>query len=192
MREESRSGCAHWFRDVLDAVPTGIVAGGALRDYFQRRPLESDVDVFFKSMEGLEEGIRSIEAADAEKIYDHSHVRGYLLNHRHIQLIKNHFFDGPEETIDRFDFTVCCAAIDYMGRLAIHPNFFEDLAGRRLEIHNLSNPVSTFARVQKYVEKGFKASHNTLFKIAKAMQEVDLENPSENSLKFYQDATSRR
>lgn len=191
MREQLKSGCAQRFRDILDAVPLGWIAGGAVRDYFARMDSDSDVDVFFKSNEDLAAGIKTIEKAKAKLLYSHEHVSGYMLKNRHVQLIKKHFFEGPRETIAQFDFTVCCAAIDNAEEVFTHEHFFDDLAGRRLAINALPFPLSTLERLQKYVGKGFRACNGTLMEIAKGIQSIDLNNPTINTLTFYPDGSPR-
>jgi len=185
MREQLKTGCAAWFRDVLDAVPNGWIAGGAVRDYFSRTPTNSDIDVFFKSAKDLADGLKSIKKAKARLLYTHEHVEGFLLNRKHVQLIKKHFFAGPAETIAEFDFTVCCAAVDHAGEVYTHEHFFEDLAGKRLAINSLPFPLSTLERLQKYAQKGFLACNGTLMEIAVGIQSIDLQNPTANTLTFY-------
>ena len=162
-----------------------------MRDYFQQKPCTSDIDVFFASPEDLAEGIRSLEETDARLIYSRKNVQGYIFKRRKIELIKNRFFPGPEETIDEFDFTVCCAAINHWGRVVVHPNFFEDLAANRLVIHQLDYPLGTLARLPRYVEKGFKPCNGTLLRLAKAIQSIDFDDPEQNKLEFYSSGKQR-
>ncbi len=183
--DKSMSECYGWFRETLQALPTGWIAGGSLRDYFQRKPCNSDVDVFFRNPDDLAEGIWTIERTNSTRIYDKPNIRGYMFKGQHIQLIKNRFFDGPEETIAEFDFTVCCAAIDQSGLVYVHEDFFEDLAANRLSINQLDYPLGTLARLPRYIGKGFQPCKGTLLKLAKAMQSVDFANPVENELQFY-------
>jgi hypothetical protein len=186
MREQLKSSCKLAFQDILDVAHTGWIAGGSLRDFFSRMPLTSDVDLFFASDAERQEAARRLSASGVAKpLYDHSHVQCFMFKNRHVQLIKKHFFAGPEETISQFDFTVCCVAMSSSGELFHHENFFEDLAGRRLAINQLPFPLSTLERLQKYVAKGFVACNGTLMEIAKGIQAIDLNNPNENTLTFY-------
>lgn len=191
MRDEQVSGCVAWFKEVTDAIPSGWIAGGAVRDYFARMHTASDIDVFFPSVEAYKEGKKSLTKARWKVIYSHEHVDGYSRNNRHVQLIKTHFFPDADSTIAAFDFTVCCAAVTPSGSVLHHEHFFEDLSGRRLAINSLPFPLSTLERLQKYVEKGFRACNGTLMQIAKAIQELDLENPSANTLTFYPNGQRR-
>lgn len=177
--------CHGWFKDILDAVQPGWIAGGALRDYFSRKPNTSDVDVFFPSTAARLYAMQSLEAAGARKVYSNENLEGYHFKGYHVQLVKHYQFASIEETVDDFDFTVCCAAIGHDGRVVIHEDFFEDLAARRLAVHNLNYPLGTLARIPRYVEKGFKPCSGTLLKLAKAIQRVDLDNPNKNQLQFY-------
>ena len=192
MRQQLKDGCKEWFKDVLEAIPSGWIAGGCVRDYFARMETDSDIDVFFPSAEALADGIRGIEQANnAKRIYDREHVVGYLLNRRHVQLIKQHFFPSAQDTIAQFDFTVCCATLTPSGDIFHHEHFFEDLAGRRLAINALPFPLSTLERIQKYAAKGFHACNGTLTELARAIQQLDMANPSQNQLQFYPNGSVR-
>lgn len=177
--------CYGWFQDLLEAVQPGWIAGGALRDYFQRKPLSTDVDVFFRSKTDCEQAIDNLDAKGVQKIYSNDRLEGYLIRGLHIQLVKQRFFPTPADTVDNFDFTVCCAAVSHDGEVVIHEDFFEDLAANRLAIHNMSYPLGTFSRMPRYIAKGFMPCSGTLHKIAKAIQTIDLNDQEKNKLQFY-------
>lgn len=179
----SQRECTRFFRDILDAVPSGWIAGGALRDFFSRTKCTSDIDVFFQSMDDLEDGMKSIEQTDATQIYDKENIVGYLFHGRHVQFVKRRFFNSLAHAISSFDFTVCSAGIDHNGLVLVHKDFFEDLAARRLVIHSMSSPIGTYARLGKYTRKGFKADNATLLQIADAMRNIPREELDE--LKWY-------
>lgn len=183
--------CYGWFQDILEAVQPGWIAGGALRDYFQRKPLTSDVDVFFRSEADVEQAISSLDASGAQKIYSQERLEGYLIRGLHIQLVKRRFFPTPADTIDGFDFTVCCGAVSHDGEVVIHEDFFEDLAAQRLAIHNLNYPLGTLARLARYIEKGFKPCNGTLLRIAKSIQTINIEDGTKNQLQFYSNGKQR-
>lgn len=191
MRDQLKTGCVEWFRDVLDVVPTGWIAGGSVRDYFARVQSASDIDVFFPSVDAFNVSLATISRSNARQIYDHDHVVGFILNRRHVQLIKKHFFPTPEETISNFDFTVCCVAVTPGGDVVHHEHFFEDLSGRRLAINALPFPLSTLERLQRYVSKGYLACNGTLMQLAEAIKQIDLNDPSASSLRYYPDGTPR-
>lgn len=186
MRKELKSMCHERFKDILEIVQPGWIAGGALRDFFAMMPQSSDIDVFFHSKEEF-----TTASTKSKELYDREHVQGFMFKNRHVQLIKNHFFEGPEETIAQFDFTVCCVAIQADGEIFHHEHFFDDLCGRRLAINSMPFPLSTLERLQKYVAKGFLACNGTLLQISTGIQSVDLKNPDANTLTFYPNRTPR-
>ncbi len=192
MREQLKTGCIDWFKPILDAIPQGWIAGGAVRDYFARVKSDSDIDVFFASNEAQQSQAASLESAlsGSKKVYDNETATGFVWRSQVVQLIKRHYFASPAETIKAFDFTVCCAAVDLNG-VYVHEHFFEDLAGRRLAINSLPFPLSTLQRLQKYVQKGFLACNGTLLELSKAIQGLDLDNPNENVLSFYPNGSPR-
>jgi hypothetical protein len=193
VRDELKTGCIDWFKPILEAIPQGWIAGGAVRDYFARVKGDSDIDVFFPSEEVFKSQSKALEdgALDGAKlVYDNSTATGFVWRKREIQLIKRHYFDSPLSTIKMFDFTVCCAAVDLRG-VYFHEHFFEDLAGRRLAINALPFPLSTLQRLQRYVQKGFLACNGTLLELSKGIQGLDLDNPQENVLSFYPNGSPR-
>lgn len=192
MRDELKAGCIDWFKPILEALPNGWIAGGAVRDYFARVKSESDIDVFFPSEDACKSQAESLEGAlsGAKKVYDNDTATGFVWRNREVQLIKRHYFDSPQSTIESFDFTVCCAAVDLNG-VYVHEHFFEDLAGRRLAINALPFPLSTMQRLQKYIQRGYLACNGTLLSLARGVQSIDLDNSQENVLSFYPNGTPR-
>ena len=190
MRKELQDGCINWFSEILTLIAPGWIAGGAVRDYFARTPHDSDVDVFFRSPSDLDIASKRLSDAKVRQVYDNDTVLGFSHKGREIQLIKRHFFAGPQETSLAFDFTVCCCAVDPEG-VYVHEHFFEDLAGRRLALNKLPFPLSTLQRMQRYVQKGYLACNGTLLELSKAIQALDLNNPNENALQFYPNGKPR-
>ena len=185
MRQELADGCVNVFRPLLQLVQPGWIAGGAVRDFFSRMPAESDIDVFFPDAASLANVTERLKQDEASRLlYENAATIGFLRKGKHIQLVRRHFFAGPQETIAEFDFTVCCCAVSLDG-VFVHEHFFDDLAGRRLAINRLPFPLSTLERLQRYVAKGFLACNGTLLELTRGLQAVDLQNPAANVLEFY-------
>ena len=109
---------------------------------------------------------------------------------RKIQIIKKYRYDSPEECIINFDFT--CIAAAYDGNfLYCHDRFFADALQKRLVINSLPKPLSTMKRIVKYAGRGFVPCPVGLAKVAKAINEMDIDwdNPDQNDFEFYPDGT---
>lgn len=191
MRAELKTSCLSRFKPLLEIVSPGWLAGGAVRDFFSQQPTDSDIDVFFNDVEGFARAESTMNQADGvKKLYEHPAMVAYKWRGKVVQLIRQHFFASPVETIAAFDFTVCCCAVD-LNEVYVHEHFFDDLAGRRLAINKLPFPLSTLERLQKYVSKGFRACNGTLLELAKGIQATNLGDPSANTLTFYPDGSPR-
>jgi hypothetical protein len=155
----------------------------------------TDVDVFFpnrfhynKAVEAFQYWIEN--EIPGRRIFKSNLTEVYSVRKHKIQLVGQHFFTSPQETISMFDFTVCCAAVD-KNQLYTHETFFMDLAGRKLVINRLPFPLSTMQRMQRYIKKGYTICNGGLLEIAEAIQEIDLTDPNANTLEFYPDGTPR-
>lgn len=184
MRPEKKTECLHRFAVILGLVNPGWIAGGAIRDHFANQSIESDIDVFFRNQDDYQSVIdKLVHDRRVERKYVHKELSCFVWRGMDVQLIGTHFFPGPRETMESFDFTVCCCALD-ANEIHMHEHFLEDLAARRLAINKLPFPLSTLERLQKYAKKGFTACNGTLLEVAKAIKDVDFEDKT-NALSFY-------
>lgn len=192
----STERCVGYFKyvvlDLLEPLGENYwVAGGAVRDFFSIGRCTTDVDIYFPSTPYYEQAQKIMDdSEECKEIYRDDKTTIYRYKKNKVQLVGNHFFDTPQATIEAFDFTVCCAAVD-RERLYHHETFFIDLAGRKLVINRIRYPLSTLQRLQKYIKKGFTICNGGLMAIARAIQRVDLDNPSENTFGFYPDGTPK-
>jgi len=164
------------------------IAGGAVRDYFSIGHPTSDIDMYFPDDVNFD--IANAWFSEAgKKLFSNDRLVSYMYNKHRYELIKIHF-SSPKETIDAFDFTVCCAAID-KDSVYMHDTFFIDLARRRLVINKLPYPLSTLQRMQKYIKKGFTICNGGIIQIAKALGEIDFNDPKNNHIEKYPDGTPK-
>lgn len=184
--------CVNYFsRLILSDIPSSCwIAGGALRDYFSLGYCASDIDVFFPSVNEFQKANNFFETKGLKPTFQNDRVTNYIWKKHKIQLITGHYFQSPEDTINAFDFTVACCAVD-RERVYHHASFFIDLARKRLVINQLPYPLSTLQRMQKYIKYGYTICNAGLLSIAKAIQQVNLNNPSENTFEFYPDGKVR-
>jgi len=115
-----------------------------------------------------------------------------------IQFIKpsaNRTVSGPlMDILDNFDFTICKVAILSRNVGIFHAGMPEDEISRMLRILGpIKNPIATFARVVKYVKKGYNLSPLTLIQILEAwknsnsdLQLANLVDLAENQLNLHE------
>ncbi len=190
--------CVNWFnRHLFDHMPEGKfwVAGGALREYFLNgHCFDSDVDLFFNERSEIVRVLLQLRNNCSFKHYlitenaikGTAKIKGKIVN---IDLVKR-LFPNPKSTIEEFDFTVICCAVD-REKVYYNPSFPFDLLRRKLVVNSLPFPMSTLQRVQKYVKKGFSICNGGLLEISKAIAKIDFEKPEDNNIEFYPDGSPR-
>lgn len=158
--------------EIHDANIACWVAGGAVRNYFAGKSLDSDIDLFFPGESNFMRA--KIFFSDVEKyemLHDSDNATKYkrLSDKRTFDIIKK-FFDNPFLCIDAFDFTVCQFAIDNTGHITIGEHSLLDLAKRQLMMHKINYPYSTLHRTVRYLKKGYSICMEELDKIHDAIQ----------------------
>lgn len=168
------------------------IAGGAVRDYFSYGKPKSDIDIFFPNQEEFDKADSKLFSNIENKLLKSSE-NAKLFKHKHglIHIIQKHFYETPNDIINSFDFTVCCAAIGKDCGLIYHETFFIDLARRKLVINSLPFPLSSLQRLQKYIKKGFWICNGGLLELSKALKNIDFEDKNQNILEFYPDGTPK-
>lgn len=173
------------------------VAGGCVRDYFSIGRISSDIDIYFPNEEEFNkcknylmnqdyieveevQDDTSVKMVKKEKplatlLFENENVIKVKYKGRKYDIIKK-YFDNPTDTINAFDFTVCCGAID-RANVFTHETFFIDLAKRQLMINKLPFPLSTLSRMQRYVQKGYYMCNGEMLKLSKAIGELQTNTP---------------
>jgi len=195
--------CLDYFRYILngfvgeleesDNCPANFwIAGGSIRDRLSIGYVKNDIDFFFPNAIALAKFLDRVKSymkpEGVQELYANENVTRFRFGKYKVDLVKR-FFRGPEETIAEFDFTVCCCATDFQN-LYVHPEFFYDLASRRLVINKLPYPLSTLQRLQRYVKKGYTICNGGLLDIAIAISRFEL-NSEQNHFAFYPDGRLR-
>lgn len=151
----------------LDLEAGPWLAGGLLRRALKKQPLDSDVDLFFRSEEQLKGYQLALQAKNAVEIGNRDTVLTLRvpLNTTEtckaikVQLIRLYQPDLAS-VLDQFDFTICQFGTD--GRtLLVGTYTLWDTARGRLALHRLSFGVSTLRRMFKYQQQGFYACPGT-------------------------------
>jgi len=168
------------------------IAGGALRSYFSKGYVDSDIDVFFVYKLQFEI-VRDIliKNNDVKTGYSDENISNFYYKGKKIQLISRFYYNNMQDCINSFDFTVTCCAIDIDGKIIHHPRFFQDLAMRKLVINKLPFPIATLERLQKYIKKGYSICNGGLLEIVNAIRNLNDKDMKSNHLEFYPDGTPR-
>lgn len=129
------------------------IAGGSIRDYFMGVKIQTDYDLFFPNETEYLKAEKYFTQAGALVKWQSENGMKVVYKGRTFDLVK-HFFSGPQETIDNFDFTVSMLAVD-SERVYHGQTTFIDLAKRQLMINKITYPASTLSRAFRYHKKGF-------------------------------------
>lgn len=172
-RKKKRECKAYFKKLILDRLPAKAwIAGGALRDFFiDAREQTKDLDIFFSSLKDFEAAKKWLVAHKAKKLANKNLTTElFAFEKKKLELVKS-TFESPDATINAFDFTVCCCAVDK--KKVYHVDtFWHDIKTRSLVIHNPYFLYSTMYRVKKHLEKGFEIDRSDLDKLNQRLKEI--------------------
>jgi len=141
------------------------IAGGWIRTVLGNEDINNtDIDVYSKDDESFDEIKFFLKSTGFNKITDTANSMKLFNGTRVYDLIKMPY-DSPIRTIDSFDFTVCCSAISRT-EFYHHPEFYMDLAAKRLVLHKNNNSLTTLYRLLKYINKGYTIPPDQLLALA--------------------------
>jgi hypothetical protein len=165
-----------YFKDMPDELNKNVwIAGGSVREYFAKGK-NTDIDFFAKDRKSMATLIYWLRNNKNYKHYliTKNAIKGFItINDKKfdVDIVKKPF-QNPTDCIEKFDFTVCCFAVN-ADNFYYHVSAPFDLMKRKLVINELPNPVDTLKRLTKYLKKGFIACNGTLMTLAKKIAEQD-------------------
>lgn len=172
----ANEGVFSWLGKVEKPV---TLAGGALRSYFLNTPVK-DYDLY-SSKTDLGNDLKRrdyhwsiIQDTDRSSLYRRPQLTPKGIQTQNVNIINNKS-DDPTMIIDSYDFTVCMCAITKEKDdlwITYHPDYFLDLTGRKLRIHNPENMMNTIWRVQKYIKYGFELDREEMWKIIEGIHDL--------------------
>jgi hypothetical protein len=152
------------------------VAGGSVRDYLIGIE-PKDYDIYFPNNIEYKKADRYLEEMGGICVFENENGKKYRLNENYYDLVKR-FNKSPEDTISRFDYTICMFAIDgnnlYGGDTSM-----EDLENNRLKINYITNADSSLERSYRFAQRGFlmpTSEHQKLAKIIRGSKEKGYSN----------------
>lgn len=166
----------HFFRKTIFNHIEGDfwIAGGAITSYLSGDKIK-DFDLFFKTRKDACKVVIELRNKFEFKMHfctdqaikGHIKINGQKYN---IDIVKN-LFKEPIETIQKFDFTVCCLAVDKEA-FYYHQSASFDILRRKLVVNDLPFPVSTTRRMTKYIKKGYSICNGTIMEILSATRNL--------------------
>lgn len=166
-----------------------IIAGGALRTLIDKEDAVCDIDLFFKNEEDIQK--------TKDKLEDNGYVcvfqcpLGYLSTYyffgenvigkrfdgkdeyevlSKVQLITRDLYADLEHVVSSFDLMPCCVAMDNE-RLVFADKWVKSVKKKMLYLNNLTYPVATLNRIDKYKRKGYYAGEAFYQDIVRSVRE---------------------
>lgn len=95
-----------------------------------------------------------------------------------IQLIKPSIFKAEKDLLQKFDFSICMGRFDFKSEdFTFDPRFMIDLARKELTYNTeCSNPIGSFFRLKKYLDKGFSIDPSEMLKIFISLNSINFNN----------------
>lgn len=164
----------------LDIDKGPWLAGGAVRKSYLGQTIEnSDLDIWFASLEQFETTKKQVIAIGASEVYSTDNAVSYKFYEKGqdytIQLIRRRFYNSAAEIISGFDFSVCQLATDGR-RLIVGENTIRDIKTRTLRLTQPYLPEYIVPRMIKYMVYGYRPCPELL-------DEIDENNGTINWLK---------
>ena len=155
-----------------------VLAGGAITSIFSDRPI-NDFDIYSRDKKDLDAVVGFFENTDAELEMETDFARTYKFAGNIYQVIHMEDLMGDADSIfDSFDFTVCMGSYKFKtDEFYFDDNFFKHLAQKRIVFNNRTPfPIASLVRTKKYMSRGFTMSNVETFKLALAINKLDLSN----------------
>ena len=167
---------------------SSFIAGGVFKDILEDRD-PKDVDVFFYNAGGYNDMVERFRKSSKYKFRHHTH-KSTAFEHEVSGTVVDlvcYQFGTPGEVIDRFDFTVCKAAMynekNGKTRFINHPAFRIDLDQKILRMPPVAGTFAAdglFNRIIRYTRYGYNIDVDTkvrLFESVRRMENLDFITP---------------
>ena len=164
-----------------------VLAGGFIRACIAGQDV-NDIDMFASTPKEAEYAADAMKAELNGTLFktDNAYtVKGLAVP---IQYVHRWVFDNPSSVVESFDFTIARAAIwfdraDYCWESAIDPDFYRDLAGRRLIYRSPErneDAGGSMLRVLKFYKRGYRIPIDSLGAVlARLIKGIETPDPRE-------------
>ena len=175
---------SYFYKLILSDLPELIkgkvwISGGIVRNWMLGEYLNTDIDFFSSDKSKLATLVYHLRNKYGFKPYliSKNAIKGTIkLKGKEVKVdIVKRLFENQQETIENFDFTVCCFSTN--GETFVYNESAPfDLLRKRLVVNSLPYPVDTLKRLQRYIKKGYTACNGTLMTLAIEITKVDPNN----------------
>lgn len=155
-----------------------MVAGGTFTSLFTKSDV-NDIDCYFRSKKDLVSFIVDLKEQGGYPYFNNVTDKSMTLTCNGkptIQLIYFEYLEDLNAVFNKFDFTISMCGYDFAtDKLEHHPDFFSDLAQRRLSFNSeTAFPLISGIRVNKFRDRGFNISRSEMMKVMLAVSKVKI------------------
>lgn len=160
-------------RRLLERNPGLVLAGGCIRSWVQNEE-PNDIDFMVTDEADLDAIYADFELFFGKHKYASRNGRTYTSLNLDIQVVTRWRYSAKTH-VERFDFTICQAAIWYDGEWKswCNENFVTDSLDRVViytQPDRPEEPLGSLARAMRFESKGYKLGHTEFGKIAAQME----------------------
>ena len=147
------------------------IAGGSLLRTKMGLPMNTDIDIFFKSKQQFDEYFVKIKSdydgkqfsytTDSDSTYAKNVFIKYMDRSYKLQLINRKYYDSPCNLLDDFDINICQLAYDGKN-LYVEENAIQSIEEKTFYLNKILNGASVMSRCMKYARLGFYLSHGEI------------------------------
>ena len=157
-----------------------MIAGGVFTSLFTKKEV-NDVDCYFRSKDDLVRFLNYITEYGNTRFCISITDKSVTLigGSVPIQLIYFKYFENLQDVFNTFDFTISMCGYDFKTKqLEHHPDFFSDLAQRRLSFNkNTAYPLVSALRVNKFKDRGYNISRSEMIKLLLTVSQLEIKTP---------------
>lgn len=163
--------------DTILSQTGGLVAGGAILSLMEHREI-NDIDVFFPSLEAVQEALVRAKAIPGFKsVYNNATACMFTIGDSvPINFIKKRFFHSFHDLFDDFDFTCTMIGFDCRFCMVEHHIGFDDAFENKKIVFNHQNryPLTSLKRVLKYQKRGYSIADSEIELMGMAIAAIDI------------------
>ena len=151
-----------------------FIAGGAITSVFTNKEI-NDIDIYFRSKNDLRDFVTENKLFI---VYATDKSFTFKVDDTIFQAIYFDYFEKAEDIFERFDFTVCMGAYDFLeDNFILYKDFLRHNSQKVLRVNTTTDyPIISALRVDKYKKKGYSISKGEFIKILMIINKLKIES----------------
>lgn len=155
------------------------ICGGSILTLFYENRVISNIDIFFKNLEGLEKFKNTISIFDdCVFVEETDSIVHFKYKTKHLKLFKK-VLGSAEEILNSFDFTICQVCFyPKENAFIMNKDFLSHVENKEIVMNqNMPHPLTSINRISKYISRGFKISQDQSVILGLLISKMNLKNP---------------